>query len=68
MNNTLIQSNTIEEAKQQIFDIILTLNPKQQNEIIKSMKTLFIEYRFKKMKEAESEFKRKQDLFHDIAS
>jgi hypothetical protein len=55
-------------AKQQIFDIILTLPAKEQNEIIKSMRTLFVEYRYNKMKEAENEFRRKQDLFHDIAS
>ena len=68
MSNTFIETIDLEVAKQQIFDIILTLPAKEQNEIIKSMRTLFVEYRYNKMKEAENEFRRKQDLFHDIAS
>ena len=68
MSNILTETNVLEDAKQQIFDIILTLPAKQQNEIIKSMRSLFVEYRYNKMKEAENEFRTKQDLFHDIAS
>lgn len=68
MKQILTKIDVLEEAKQQIFDIILTLKPEEQNEIIKSMRTLFVEYRYKKMKEAENEFKAKQDLFHDMAS
>lgn len=68
MSNIIANADPITEAKQQIFDVLLTLSPNEQNEIIKDLRLSFIEYRYKKMKEAETAYKNCRDLFHDISS
>lgn len=68
MSNLIVDTDPITEAKQQIFDVLLTLPPNEQNQIIKDLRQSFIEYRYKKMKEAETTYKNCRDLFHDISS
>lgn len=66
MSTTTIKQTEVEEAKEQIFDIILALPAEDQNEIVKNLRSSLIQYRHRKMKEAETELKRHQTLFHDI--